>query len=755
MATKTETKTYLSNNDITMREFFDKNKIPYALCRLEFFVKDGIKKKIMVKGTEPPLGWEKHSYETMMAINDMKQRTGDNTLVANLRTTRFCVLDADDAAGEEFLIKNYPGGNFSESVSRQMPHKYLVKHAKDVKGKNQNPYRPGLDLVYNVIFEGINAIMIGYDEASFLTFNDFNTAVMPTNTPASNLQKRERIFDPTILDIIDSKFFSSGNYSDWLRICWSIIYCWGEIEGRLLCLKYSTNEDYTETETNKAVEKLLYDYNPTKNTPTFGSLCFYAKESNELLYEKWKKKNMETSSRTIREVALKMNLAEFKPRITRCDGDYYFKPDVNKPDWIKGDIEVKRALRRDIIFKPEKYNYYIEKKDKESGEPNGEYVLQSISRVKETDECVRDGMDIIEEDTQFINKMWENSLGKICFNNGVYDFKIGDFVPYGTHNTLIKVDRDFLPHDPIIRQEIYDKVINPIFGDDPTKRDAFLYNMAVAMAGDITHKKWLHVQGERGSGKGVTCDFMAAFGDYVREINTSCFYKKSLTGDKDEAKAKSFLIPLQHARLVYANEMDEGVILNGTSIKAFCSGGDRHQVRANYKDEITIRLQAMLMILSNDFPKIEPVDAVEKLISYDMKSVFLTGDENEDRLPNVNYQKADMSLRLVYLNRDDIKNEICHIIFDAYKNKVMYNYAPPIQDEDNASIGSIIKESFKVDATDRVSNKDLKLFITDMKMAVTLQKVNKYISAFFPSAKTYRTNGDRGWDGISLTYDDQ
>ena len=113
-----------------------------------------------------------------------------------------------------YLIDNYnTSGNFSESISRQMPHKYLLKHKKDTKGKNAAPYKSGLDLVYDIIFEGIDAIMYGYDPDNFQVFNDYiDIVTLPTNSPACMLEKRERVFDPTILDIIDSKYFNKGQY---------------------------------------------------------------------------------------------------------------------------------------------------------------------------------------------------------------------------------------------------------------------------------------------------------------------------------------------------------------------------------------------------------------------------------------------------------------------------------------------------------------------------------------------------------------
>lgn len=268
----------------TMREFFDFHKVPYCLVRHEIIEKDGVTTKKMIGS--PPKGWIKHSYETMMALNEHYLTTGATTLVVNLRKSKFCVLDADNAHAEQYLIDNYETYNFSESISKGMTHMYLLKHTEDTKGQNKIGYKDGLDLIYDIIFERLDGNMYAYEPDKFIVFDDYKSAV--THTPATELENKDRTYDPTIIDLINKSYFEKGSYSDWLKICWGIIYCWGEIEGRLLCLKYSASEDYTEQETNSAVEKMLNEYNPSKGI-TYATLCYYAKLSDLNKFKSWQK----------------------------------------------------------------------------------------------------------------------------------------------------------------------------------------------------------------------------------------------------------------------------------------------------------------------------------------------------------------------------------------------------------------------------------------------------------------------------------
>ena len=78
-------------------------------------------------------------------------------------------------------------------------------------------------------------------------------------------------------------------------------------------------------------------------------------------------------------------------------------------------------------------------------------------------------------------------------------------------------------------------------------------------------------------------------------------------------KSYSWMIDYEFRRLAFTNEItmsaDGSVKVNGNMIKKFGSGGDDIEARQNYKDEISFKLQATLLLLANDLPAIEPADA--------------------------------------------------------------------------------------------------------------------------------------------------
>ena len=57
--------------------------------------------------------------------------------------------------------------------------------------------------------------------------------------------------------------------------------------------------------------------------------------------------------------------------------------------------------------------------------------------------------------------------------------------------------------------------------------------------------------------------------------------------------------------------------IDGNIIKGWCSGGDEHTTRQLYKTSPTqFKMQPMLAFFANDFPEIEPADALETCHAY-------------------------------------------------------------------------------------------------------------------------------------------
>ena len=278
------------------------------------------------------------------------------------------------------------------------------------------------------------------------------------------------------------------------------------------------------------------------------------------------------------------------------------------------------------------------------------------------------------EDPEFIDKLWKSNLYKLCFKNGVYDFKLKKLVPYDTDtHTTIKICRDHKPADPKIKKEVYDRVLNPIFNNDKQLMNVWLNTTARGLAGHIEDKIWGVGLGERNSGKGVLVSMLEnCFGDYCRSTNSENFLFKK--GQTDSAKSMSWLVPFEFKRLIITNEItidSEGKYkINGNILKKLSSGGDKIEARVNHKDEINFKIQARPMIFCNDLPPIEPADTKETAYMFRYPSKFLNKGDDKIGKP---------------IMRPKFKQENGKTIFelDEEGNKIMENVCCYYEKDDN------------------------------------------------------------------------
>ena len=108
---------------------------------------------------------------------------------------------------------------------------------------------------------------------------------------------------------------------------------------------------------------------------------------------------------------------------------------------------------------------------------------------------------------------------------------------------------------------------------------------------------------------------------------------KGFNVDADSDKAQGFLLPVEHARLVFTSELEMDATsskrLNGALLKKFV-GGDRLHARALYQDPCSFFLAGRLCIAGNDCPEISPADAVQTLDYFQSPRVFVP--QNDKRL---------------------------------------------------------------------------------------------------------------------------
>ena len=222
-------------------------------------------------------------------------------------------------------------------------------------------------------------------------------------------------------------------------------------------------------------------------------------------------------------------------------------------------------------------------------------------------------------------------------------------------------------------------IISPIYPNEKIK----IFNAQIkarAIAGCVQDKRYYQQIGARNSGKGVETDLIKyCFGDYIANFDTSCLlYNKNRPHD---AKNLSWLFNKRFCRILIGNEVDkidddnnkrniEQPILNGKLLKQLASGGDKVELRQNYRNEEEFKIGFTIFINSNDLINITTKDAKENLIIIEYGSKFV---KKEDLIKGCEYYK---------LKDDNIKDFIkLDRIINAYSWYILNNYLPEAPEE--------------------------------------------------------------------------
>ena len=262
----------------------------------------------------------------------------------------------------------------------------------------------------------------------------------------------------------------------------------------------------------------------------------------------------------------------------------------------------------------------------------------------------------VPETPDFVDVLWRASLGKVFFEDGVYDFDQGRFrEETAADMTTVRLARKF----PRVRDndkiaEVRTKVFNTIFSN-AGDIDCFLAHISRSMAGRVKDKQWVVCMSGRNSGKGVICGLNeSTWGSYATQINSESFLMDRTPGG-DEAKKLSWLLACEHARLIFTNEMrvdtsDSKLRINGNIIKGkLASGGDVLIARKNYKDEVHFlyiyigSVQGLLFVWCSDLPPITPADAMQTMHKFSFPNEFVA--EYSDDIVRRASQRKDEGIK--------------------------------------------------------------------------------------------------------------
>jgi hypothetical protein len=424
--------------------------------------------------------------------------------------------------------------------------------------------------------------------------------------------------------------------------------------------------------------------------------------------------NSETIEQTLIKICLELNIKQYK----HCYDTKAIEPTIE----IDGNI------------------YYLNK-----------YITYSSNYINAKN-IIKTLYCKIEIDEDLNNKIYYSTLKKLCFNNGYYDFSKSQFINnFDDIETNIKINMDFPERNDKDINDIYDKILNPIFG--PELLQPFLHFISRVIAGESQDKLWSICLGERDCGKGVISDLLSnTFQNYVCSINAN-----SLKIDKnngDEAKKLSWLYHVQYARALLGNEIANSNIIDGNLIKKICSGGDKIQMRCNYVNETNVRIQGTLILFNNDMPKCEPADVFQKLVPFSLPSKFVDEISEEDKIKNPHYKLSDSNIKQ-FVNNKDILKAFVHIIIDSYQSKKVKlvekqeEFKETFITEDEFELFKKYYEITKNDS-DRVRSSDIQNCMTKNKIMMSMSKLSTLLKNRGCIYGTHKFNkkSDKGYKGI-------
>lgn len=439
------------------------------------------------------------------------------------------------------------------------------------------------------------------------------------------------------------------------------------------------------------------------------------------------------------------------------DGRWFKKKFGGIFEELKNDRTVKLALNQIILDSNLKQVIQV---------AGGTKVIHYSSGSSGMDSLYRVLVSLIpEDDTNFVQNMWNSNVGKLCFKNGVLNFRTGEFTLWENDTTTLSpiyINYDYSP----VRDEnvkwIYDNVLDPIFYNNVETRNCFLEWASRGVAGDYTDKTWAVSTGARDCGKGCLSKlFYTTLGDYYTEFNAENLF--CIKACEDPAKKLHWLVDLEFKRLFISNEVktvDEkgrDLKIDASQVKSISSGGDLKKARKLHCNEIAFRLQGRMMLMMNDVPMVSHQDALETLWTFEFQSKFVK--ELTDKQIGVN-EMEDGKFKYLQAN-DNIKTlmdtpkvglAFIHILLDYYKDTLIRpNFIKEaVADimETEIDVNAILHELFEF-----TLNKNDKILVKDVNDLLISHKVKKtLVRNPFKEIGVYqsKSGSSRYWNGLKV-----
>lgn len=503
-------------------------------------------------------------------------------------------------------------------------------------------------------------------------------------------------------DIIDNKYIvGKGTYDDWKNILWSLHSESPEYKEIARTMSNRSGADYDEA--TFEVTWNAYNKEKEKNGKkiTIKTFYNYAKQSDPDYFSEIMFNNNIRHCSNDTEAA-NLIYEELKDRLISDKGRiFYLKENI----WISDENKMKDA----VLYYIQNSNIYSIKNEK-----TGEYkpFVQNISKARNVLDTLLIKIGQENSDSTLYDKFHLTTKAKLCFNDGVLDFKNKSFtlwkdIKQGKIYSTIKIERNFADYfknpDRDVINKIKNEILIPLYGN---KLDTALHFLSRAIAGHFEDKRWATYLGNRNCGKGVEYDILSsAFGEYVStfELGNLLYNRKSAGMENLECSKKLYwLLDFEFVRLAISQEVPDiksGLYINSKIMKKITGGGDEIVARRNFDRKDThFRSDASYYIKGNSSLLLDSEDCDENRIEFESIVQFKSQDEINKLKEN--YDEEEM-MRFKIAD-SDIKNKcrsvewcnaMVYLIYESYKKEGV-SVVKHAEDEQDSMLATL-KELFE------------------------------------------------------------
>jgi len=346
----------------------------------------------------------------------------------------------------------------------------------------------------------------------------------------------------------------------------------------------------------------------------------------------------------------------------------------------------------------------------------------------------------LKQDDNFYNKFHSSTKNKLCFLDGVLDFKERKFTKWenveNVYTTIIinfNYEEYFNNPNKEFINTIKETIFENLFND---KTDLVLKYFSRAITANIEDKNFMSFMGNRNCGKGILyLLFKVGFEDYVNSFNLeNMLCDRQSKKSSDMAKENGWLMDFQYCRIGISQETEETEKditkqkkISNKVIKSIASGGDVIECRSLYNDKIKINIDTSIIILGNNSIVFDGNDNEEHHIRCEGVKQFISQDKYDILLNKYGKQfmsaysiKKDDLKQVIYEN-ENYKLGIIYLLYEYYENKALeinnkkiildenFKFITDDDDDNNISVREMIFENYIItkDKNDRIIKTDV------------------------------------------------